>query len=210
MTTMTKNPAPTPSAIPQRSGFQTIPTRIRDVRDSQVPPLVVTPMAEQDKALVRQSLGELGSKLAQIHRTAAEAYLSQALYDQALPHLVTAATFAPTELEYQLQLGFVRYLTGDDVGAINSFNAVLALDGNCSEAWFNLGMVLFGQNQFVEAEDCFRRSAEIQPREAQTWNNRGVCLWRTQRTAEARVCFQKALQIDPNDQDAVFNLANMR
>lgn len=210
MTTMTKNPAPTPSAIPQRSGFQTIPTRIRDVRDSQVPPLVVTPIAEQDKALIRQSLGELGSKLAEIHRTAAEAYLSQALYDQALPHLTSAATFAPTETEYQLQLGFVRYLTGDDAGAIASFNAVLALDGNCAEAWFNLGMVLFGQGQFAEAEDCFRRSTDIQPNDAQTWNNRGVCLWKTNRSADAKLCFQKALQIDPTDQDAVFNLSNAR
>ena len=208
--TMTKNPTPTPSAIPQRSGFQTIPTRIRDVRDSQVPPLVVTPIAEQDKALIRQSLGELSIKLAEIHRTAAEAYLSQALYDQALPHLVTAATFAPSEPEYQLQLGFVRYLTGDDAGAVNAFNAVLAIDGNSAEAWFNLGMVLFGQGQFVEAEDCFRRSSEIHPRDAQTWNNRGVCLWKSQRIADAKICFQKALQIDPNDQDAAFNLTNMR
>ena len=210
MTTMTKNPAPTPSAIPQRSGFQTIPTRIRDVRDSQVPPLVVTPIAEQDKALIRQSLGELGSKLAEIHRTAAEAYLSQALYDQALPHLATAATFAPGEPEYQLQLGFVRYLTGDDAGAVNAFNAVLAIDGNSAEAWFNLGMVLFGQGQYIEAEGCFHRSSDIDGLDAQTWNNRGVCLWKSQRTADAKICFQKALQIDPNDQDAAFNLANMR
>ena len=123
---------------------------------------------------------------------------------------LSAATFAPTETEYQLQLGFVRYLTGDDAGAIASFNAVLALDGNCAEAWFNLGMVLFGQGQFAEAEDCFRRSTDIQPNDAQTWNNRGVCLWKTNRSADAKLCFQKALQIDPTDQDAVFNLSNAR
>jgi Flp pilus assembly protein TadD len=211
MTTMTKNQTPTtPSAIPQRSGFQTIPTRIRDVRDNQVPPLVVEPIAEQEKAAIRQGLGELGSKLAEVHRTAAEAYLSQALYEQALPHLEAAATFAPGELEYQMQLGFVRYLTGDDSGAINSFNTVLAVDGNSAEAWFNLGMVIFGQSQFAEAEDCFRRASEIHPNDSQTWNNRGVCLWKTQRIAEAKVCFQKALQIDPKDQDAAFNLSSIR
>lgn len=211
MTTMTKNQAPsTPSAVSPRSGFQTIPTRIRDVRDSNVPPLVVTPVAEQQKAVIRQSLGELGSKLAEIHRTAAEAYMSQALYEQALPHIEAAATFAPAEIEYQMQLGFVRYVTGDDAGAINAFNAVLATDGNSAEGWFNLGMVLFGQAQFAEAEDCFRRSCEIQPRDSQTWNNRGVCLWKAQRIADAKTCFQKALQIDPNDQDAVFNLASIR
>ena len=67
MTTMTKTQAPTittPASSP-RGGFNTIPTRIRDVRDTQVPTLVVQPMAEQDKALVRQSLAELGTKLAE-------------------------------------------------------------------------------------------------------------------------------------------------
>ncbi|MBL8724789.1 MAG: tetratricopeptide repeat protein [Planctomycetes bacterium] len=210
MTTMTKNPVPTPvSAVPQRSGFQAIPTRIRDVRDAQVPPLVVTPMAEQQKAAVRASLVELSTKLAEIHRTAAEAYLSQSAYEQALPHLEAAATFAPGESDFQLQLGFIRYLTGDDVGAINSFNAVLATDRSNAEAWFNLGMVLFGQSQMVEAEDCFRHAAELVPTDAQIWNNRGVCLWQMQRPAEAKQCFQKALQIDPNDADAIFNLGRI-
>lgn len=211
MTTITKNPTPTtPSIQAPRPGFQPIPTRIRDVRDAQVPPLVVTPIAEQEKAAIRQSLGELGLRLAEIHRTAAEAWLSQSCYEQSLPHLEAAATFSPGENEYQLQLGCVRYLTGDDVGAINSFNAVLANDGVHAEAWFNLAMVLFGQSQFVEAEDCFRRVCELQPNDAQTWNNRGVCLHQQSRTADARACFQKALQIDPNDADAIFNLQNAR
>lgn len=210
MTTMTKNPSPTTApAIPQRSGFQSIPTRIRDVRDGQVPPLVVEPIAEQDKAAIRQSLGELGSKLAEIHRTAAEAFLSQGLYEQSLPHLEAAATFGPGESEYQMQLGFVRYVTGDDIGAINAFNTVLATDSGNAEAWFNLAMVLFGQNQFVEAEDCFRRSSEIQGTDSQVWNNRGVCLWKMQRIADAKACFTKALQFDPNDADARFNLASL-
>jgi Flp pilus assembly protein TadD len=198
MTTMTKTQIPTiPSVVSPRSGFQPIPTRIRDTREAQVPPLVVEPVAEENKAAIRQSLGELGVKLAEIHRTAAEAYLSQSCYEQALPHLEAAATFGASDTDYQLQLGYVRYLTGDDVGAINAFNTVLAADGNHSEAWFNLGMVLFGQSQHPEAEDCFRRACELQPGDAQTWNNRGVC-------------FAKALQIDPTDADATYNLANIR
>jgi Flp pilus assembly protein TadD len=211
MTTMTKTPTPTITpATSQRNGFATIPTRIRDVREAQVPPLVVEPMAEQNKAIVRQSLGELGIKLAEIHRTAAEAWLSQSAYAEALPHLEAAATFSPGEAEYQMQLGFVRYVTGDDVGAINAFNTVLANDGTNAEAWFNLGMVLFGQQQFAEAEDCFRHTCELEPNDAQTWNNRGVCLWKLDRGVDARSCFQKALAIDANDQDAIYNLANLR
>src|SRR5262249_31938386 len=159
MTTTIKTQSPASSAAVQpRTGFQPIPTRIRDPRDAQgVPPLVVEPMGDAQKAQVRQTLGELGIKLAEIHRTAAEAYLSQGLYDSALPHLDAAATFAPTEIEYHNQLGFVRYVTGDDVGAIASFQRVIAGEPANADAWFNLGMVLYGQNQFAEAEGCFRR-----------------------------------------------------
>lgn len=212
MTTFTqKNPSPVQNPAPTtRSGFQPIPTRIRDVREGQsVPPLVVEPVEQQKRALVEQSLAELGSKMAEIHRTAAEAYMSQGSYEKAMPHLEAAAGLLPTEVEHQHQLGFVRYITGDDVGAINSFNTVLASDPNNGEAWFNLGMVLFGQSQFAEAENCFARSLELNSGDAQGWNNRGVCLWRLQRIADARACFARALQIDPNDADARFNLANV-
>lgn len=211
MTTMmkTKEPVITPASSP-RTGFPTIPTRIRDTREAQVPQLVVEPVGEQHKELVRQSLGELGNKLAEVHRTAAEAWLSQSCYAEALPHLEAAATFGSGDNDYQQQLGFVRYLAGDDVGAINAFNTVLANDSGNSEAWFNLGMVLFGQEQFTEAEDCFRHTSEIEPNDAQTWNNRGVCLWKLNRIPDARTCFQQALQIDPNDQDAIYNLQNIR
>ena len=68
--------------------------------------------------------------------------------------------------------------------------------------------VLFGQNQFGDAEGCFQKAIETGIEDAQTWNNRGVCLWQLQRKTDARTCFQRALKIDPNDQDAKFNLAN--
>lgn len=208
MTTKTQGPAIPTGAI--RSGFQPIPTRIRDLRDGPgVPPLVVEPADQQRKAAVEQSLAELGTKLAEIHRTAAEAYLSQGSYDKSLPHLEAAVNLLPGEAEYHHQLGFVRYITGDDVGAINSFNGALAVDASNGEAWFNLGMVLFGQSQFAEAEVCFGRALDQNAADAQTWNNRGVCLWRLDRTVDARTCFQHALQLDPSDADATFNLQQM-
>ena len=192
-----------------RSGFEPIPTRIRDVRPKQdAPPLVVEAPEVQIDAEVQASLAEMTAKLTELHNTAAEAYLSQALYEQALPHLEVAARFDPNKVEYQQQVGFVRYVTGDDLGAIEAFNAVLAADPTSDEAWFNLGMVLFSQGQHVEAEKCFGKAIETDPSDAQTWNNRGVCLWQMQRADDARACFQRALQINPEDEDARFNLEN--
>lgn len=207
--TMTKNQGPTlPSAVPQRPGMRSIPTRIRDLREPLVPPLVIEPAAGQEQVAVREALGELDGKVAEVHRSVAEAYLVQGQYERALPHLEAAVAFGAAEPELQMQLGFVRYVTGNDASAIDAFNAVLIADGNSCEAWFNLGMVLFGQSQYTEAEDCFRRSSEIQPEDAQTWNNRGVCLWKMHRVADAKVCFLKALELDPNQADAAFNLGN--
>lgn len=210
MTTTTQNPKSQTNA-PSRSGFTPIPTRIRDLREPQgaVPPLVVEPKEQQRKQAVEASLLELGGKLAEIHRTAAEAYLSQGNYEGSLPHLEAAVSMTPGESEYQHLVGVVRYMTGDDAGAVKAFNAVLTKEPQNNEAWFNLGMVLFGQNEFADAETCFGRSLTISPNEAQTWNNRGVCLWRMGRSADAKVCFQRALQIDANDVDAKYNLQNL-
>ncbi|MEQ1630757.1 MAG: tetratricopeptide repeat protein [Planctomycetota bacterium] len=210
MTITTQNQK-VPTATTSRTGFQPIPTRIKDLRDAQpaIPPLVVEPAEQQRQQAVELSLAELGSKLADVHRTAAEAYLSQGNYEKSLPHLEAAIAMAPTESEYQHQIGLVRYMTGDDAGAVKSFNTVLSQEPGNSEAWFNLGMVLFGQNQFPDAETCFGRALAISPNEAQTWNNRGVCLWRMGRNADAKVCFQRALQIDANDVDAHYNLKSI-
>ncbi len=208
MTTMQNTKSPISAA--SRAGFQPIPTRIRDLRDAQnVPPLVVQPADEAKKQELVASLGELDSKLAEIHRTSAEAYMSQGIYEKALPHLEAAVAMAPTEIEHWHQLGVVRYLTGNDAGATQAFQAVLSAEPGNDEAWFNMGMVVFGQSQFADAETCFGRSLAIRPTDAQTWNNRGVCLWKMGRNQDARACFQKALQIDATDVDAQFNLQTL-
>ena len=86
---------------------------------------------------------------------------------------------------------------------------MIAQEPTNGEAWYSLGMVQFGQNQFAGAEECFRRAGEIHPDDAQVWNNRGVCLWKLNRIADARACFQKALTNDPTDADAQFNLKSI-
>ncbi|MDA7494573.1 tetratricopeptide repeat protein [bacterium] len=213
MTVTTKTPAPTnPSTITQNDGqgFQPIPTRIRDMREAGGQPLVVDSETSKENALICENLNELGLKLAEIHRTAAEAYMSQDLYEQALPHLEAASTFSPSEVDFRMQLGFVQYITGDDAGAIKSFNQIISEDENNDEAWFNLGMVVFGQEQYTEAEYCFRRASELEADDAQTWNNRGVCLWKLERSDEARTCFANALKLDPSDEDAKYNLETLK
>lgn len=203
---MTSNTSNLTSADVTREVCPELPTRIHDIRRTDVSPPVVDTVREKAQPAILEGLSELGCRLAEIHRTAAEAYLSQSLYEEALPHLEAAATFAPAENGDYMQLGLVQYLTNDDASAIKSFNHILSDDDRIGDAWYNLGMVVFGQGQYTEAEYCFRRVTELETTDAQTWNNRGVCLWKLDRVEEARSCFMDALQLDPSDEDAKSNL----
>jgi len=197
----------TPGGTDHSSGFEPIPTRIKDI-----PPLIIQP-DDQPTLQVRNQIGEtlddLGSKLAAIHNTAAEGWLSQGNYEKALSHMAAAVSMVPTNLAYLHQYGVVCYLTGEDDRAIECFTALLKTEPASGDALFNLGMVLFGQERFAEAEDCFRRSLEVDPNHAECWNNRGVCLFKQGRIEDGRDCFQKALSLEPQNQDALYNLNKM-
>ncbi|MHC5064989.1 MAG: tetratricopeptide repeat protein [Planctomycetota bacterium] len=197
----TQNPGGNPAG---GDGFAKIPTRIKDLA-----PLVVEDTSSEVRAQIIDGLQELNSHVAVVHRNAAEAYISQNHYENALPHLEAAATFAPDVMEFRNQLGFVQFINGQDDAAIQSFQVVLAQNPQQPDALFNLGMVLFGRSEFVQAEECFRRSLEIDPNDAETWNNRGACLFQSGRASDAEVCFRRALEIDPNNEDAKINLATI-
>ena len=203
---MTANSNNLASAIVRSEVCPQIPARIPDLHRTDASPPVVDADLDKDQLVSSESYTELCLRLAEIHRHAAEACLSQSLYAAALPHLEAAATFAPADNGNYMQLGLVQYLTNDDAGAIKSFNHVLIDDDGLGDAWYNLGMVVFGQGQYTEAEYCFRRVTELEATDSQTWNNRGVCLWKLDRIEEARSCFVDALQLDPLDEDAKLNL----
>lgn len=198
VTKVQNNPVPSLA-----SGFGPVPTRI-----GARPPLVVADesVASTIKQQVIEMLHEFAAKIAIAHRSAAEAYLSQDLYKEALPHLEASVTFAPEDLENVNQLGFVRYIAGDDQGAIAAFTNVVERQPGNADALFNLGMVLYGKSEFERAEECFARACAARPTDAETWNNRGVCAHQLGRVTEAVSCFKRVVAIDPTNEDALANL----
>ena len=197
----------TPGDTDRGSGFNPIPARIKDI-----PPLIIQPddqPTQQVRDQISATLDDLGRKLAGIHNTAAEGWLSQGNYEKALAHMAAAVSMMPTNLEYLHQYGVVCYLTGEDDRAIECFTALLKTEPTNADTLFNLGMVLFGKEKFAEAEDCFRRSLETSPNHAECWNNRGVCLFKQGRIEDGRDCFQRALSLEPQNQDALYNLNKM-
>lgn len=189
------------------SGFEPIPTRIRDVA-----PLIIEKEQVADPAVKEEivsGLVALGTNLASVHRTTAEAYLSQGMYEEALPHLEAAVKFNADDAEFWNQLGYVAYLADKDEIAIEAFQQVISRDSRQPDAYYNLGMVLFSKEEFVQAERCFAGYLELDPNDSQGWNNRGVCFHQAGKIDEARQCFSQALQLNPGDSDAQFNLQSL-
>ncbi len=181
------------------SGFPKIPTRIQADPDG---------MQMQVLPEVLDRLHVLEGDLASVHRVCCEAYCSQGKYEEALVHQRMAVAMDPDEVEYRNQLGFLRYLTGDD-DAAEDFEFVIRKDPTNPEGWFNLAMLRFGQHNFAEAERGFLKAAELNPNDAEIWNNLGVARFQNGGAADARVCFENAVRIDPEHADARANLSDL-
>ena len=203
MTTLTVPNIPS-SAGTNRSR---IPSRIQPGGQRAESAPTATPSATQ--AQVLKMLQDLETWTANVHRVAAETYLTQSLYAEAIVHLEAACRFDAGNAEYHNELGTLRYMTGDDEGALVCFDAARELDRNNAATNFNRGMVLFGQGRLREAEESFALASLADDRNAENWNNLGVTRFQLGKKEEARACFLKALQCDPQNADARDNLAQL-
>jgi tetratricopeptide (TPR) repeat protein len=188
-----------PNKIPTRIGSQGVSAGSQDQG--------VNPQGSAQEVLRR--LVVLGAGLASVHRLASEAYASISDYESALGHQEAAVRFDPQDLEYRNQLGFLRYVCGDD-GAAEDFRYVIENDPENAEAFFNLAMIYFGQGKYYDAEQLFLKAAENDPKDAETWNNLGVARFHQGRLSDARKSFEEALRIDPGNQDAIQNLQDLQ
>lgn len=191
----------TDTPITDDGNFNPIPTRMKDLA-----PLVVEP-DDEVKELVHEQLGALENQILTVHAVAAEAYMSQASYEQALRHVRVAVEFSPGDIQMQNQLGFLQYLTGDDDGAIQSFMEVIAVNPEQPDALCNLGMVTFGQGKFEDAQRWFTLAVHQIPDDAELWNNLGASVFQSGKPQEAVPFFRKCLELDPANEDAKANLA---
>ena len=184
--------------------FQPIPKRIQDL-----PELIIEPGTEEIREQMTESLMDLGARLLVIHMTAAEAFLSLGMYAESVPHVEAAVAMDPQNLDNIIQLGYVRYLAGDDEAALEALESVIHVDPENSDALYNVGMITFGQEELARSESCFRACTQLDRDNPEVWNNLGVVLFRQGNGPEARDCFEKTLSIDPENEDAQFNLANI-
>jgi len=98
---------------------------------------------------------------------------------------------------------------GDQAKARQHFQTVIGLRPGRSDAWYDYGVLLFGQHNFPEAEKAFRRALEINPNYAEAHNNLGTIYERRGRLAEAAQEFREAIAARPDYPLARFHLGRI-
>jgi tetratricopeptide (TPR) repeat protein len=91
---------------------------------------------------------------------------------------------------------------------LSFFRVALALRPQSSAAQNNLGVALFAQRKFADAEEAFRKAIALRPRDALTYHNLGNALLYQGKAAAAVDAYRHAIQIKPDDAAARTNLAN--
>ncbi len=152
-------------------------------------------------------VGELERSVAKVHKTAAQALISAGDYARALKHAEALTTFDPTDPEGWNTLGWLRYLEGDDEGAVRAFDQGLALAPGQGDLLYNKGMVYYGKGRADEAEALWEQALQAGYRTAEIFNNLGVVRFGKGRVPEAAELFRRALQVDPGYAEARENLA---
>jgi predicted O-linked N-acetylglucosamine transferase (SPINDLY family) len=80
-----------------------------------------------------------------------------------------------------------------------------------SDAWFNLALALVARNKPDQAEQAYRQSLQLDPKQPRAWNNLGNLLHHGHdraRIQQALDCYQRAIQLQPEYAHAHANLGH--
>ena len=106
--------------------------------------------------------------------------------------------FAEVHSETLFALGNLRFAQNDPAAAQSFYRAVLNLDPQHKGAFNNLGVIALDANQFVEAENWFRRAEEVDPRNAKSHFLLAKTLLAKNDRRAARSEIDAAIQLKPD------------
>lgn len=113
---------------------------------------------------------------------------------QKRPDLVTASDEAPERrrARIRLELAAGYFEAGKTTVALDEIKQSLLADPTFADAYNLRGLLYMRLNDFALADDSFRRSLAINPRDPNTMHNRGWLLCQQQKYAEANALFVSA------------------
>lgn len=106
--------------------------------------------------------------------------------------------------------GVISYLN-KDFPAAERYLKLAAAKGDNVDAYTNLALTYAALHRVPEAEEAYRRSLALNPRQANVWNNLGNILkgsFRSDRQAEAMECYRRAIKADRTYAHAYNNLGH--
>jgi tetratricopeptide (TPR) repeat protein len=98
---------------------------------------------------------------------------------------------------------------GDSAKARQHFEAATRLNPGRSDAWYDYGVLLFHEKEYVEAERAYRRALEINPFYAEAHNNLGLIEEQRGNLNDAAMDFREAIQDRPDYPLARFHLGRI-
>ena len=91
-----------------------------------------------------------------------DAYRQQK-YEEAIDCYTKAVVFTPSDKITMLKIANIYKLLGNNAKAISFYDKIITIDENCSDAYFNKGLVFANQKKYDDAIVCFEKVIELSP-----------------------------------------------
>ncbi|EPF22454.1 MAG: tetratricopeptide repeat protein [Microcystis aeruginosa Ma_MB_F_20061100_S19] len=117
----------------------------------------------------------------------------------------TDLTEVVQDAAFWFQQGNQKYMNGDFLGAIASYDRALEIKPDYYYAWNNRGNALVNLGILEEAIASYDRALEFKPDYHQAWHNRGSALHNLGRFEEEIASYDRALEIKPDYHEVWYN-----
>lgn len=128
---------------------------------------------------------------------------------EAIREQEAALAIDPANVEVHKNLISLYGRTGDAARAKQHFQTAIRLNPGLAGAWYDYGVLLFGEQNFAEAEQAFRRALAINPYHPEAHNNLGVTYEQRGWLEDAAAEFREAIANRPDYPLARFHLGRI-
>jgi tetratricopeptide (TPR) repeat protein len=129
--------------------------------------------------------------------------------DDAIREHETALAIDPNNVQVHANLLSLFGRIGDAAKAKQHFDAVIKLNPDRPDAWYDYGVLLFEEKRYTEAEEAFRHALSGNPYYAEAHNNLGAIYEQQGKLADAAREFREAIAERPDYSLARFQLGRI-
>jgi tetratricopeptide (TPR) repeat protein len=116
-------------------------------------------------------------------------------------------TVTPDDINLQARLGNVLSRLGRNAEATEIYTRLLAVQDLPAEELFNIGVALFGSEDYVRAAEAFSRVTQIYPEGRDAWYNQANALYAGEAWAPLVPVAERLVQVDPLSSQGALILA---